>query len=88
MLSPKVRLSADSNRGKCLRLLALFLKINRYVVMLADFLTCYNFARPQKTSANPYSRTPAMAANLTDHVWSIEEIVELKVKNAKKGGVA
>lgn len=56
--------------------------------MLADFLTCYNFARPQKTSANPYPRTPAMAANLTDHVWSIEEIVELKVKNAKKGGVA
>jgi hypothetical protein len=25
----------------------------------------------------PYPRTPAMAAGLTDHVWSIKEIVRL-----------
>ena len=49
--------------------------------MLANFLTCYNFARPQKTSANPYPRTPAMAAGLTDHIWTIEEIVFWLVQN-------
>ena len=27
--------------------------------------------------ANPYPRTPAMAAGVSDHVWKIEEIVEL-----------
>ena len=27
--------------------------------------------------ANPYTRTPAMAANASDHVWKIEEIVAL-----------
>jgi hypothetical protein len=25
--------------------------------------------------ANPYPRTPARAAGVTDHVWKIEEIV-------------
>ncbi len=37
----------------------------------------YNFAQPHKSLANPYPRTPAMAAGVTDHVWSVEEIVEL-----------
>ncbi|MGC2192688.1 MAG: IS1 family transposase [Candidatus Dormiibacterota bacterium] len=35
----------------------------------------YNFARPHKSLANPYPRTPAMATGVTDHVWSVEEIV-------------
>ncbi|HXZ95315.1 MAG TPA: IS1 family transposase [Dehalococcoidia bacterium] len=37
----------------------------------------YNFCRVHKSLANPYPRTPAMAAGLTDHVWTIEEIVNL-----------
>ncbi|MGA7087706.1 MAG: IS1 family transposase, partial [Candidatus Dormiibacterota bacterium] len=37
----------------------------------------YNFARTHKSLANPYPRTPAMAAGVTDHVWSIEEVVSL-----------
>ncbi len=37
----------------------------------------YNFARPHKTLANPYPRTPAMAAGITNHIWTIEEIVSL-----------
>ena len=37
----------------------------------------YNFARPHKTLANPYTRTPAMAAGISDHIWAIEEIVKL-----------
>jgi len=38
----------------------------------------YNFARPHmslKTPTNPYPTTPAMAAGVSDHVWSIAEIV-------------
>jgi hypothetical protein len=37
----------------------------------------YNFARPHLSLANPYPRTPAMAAGVSDHVWKIEEIVAL-----------
>jgi hypothetical protein len=37
----------------------------------------YNFARPHKTPANPYPRTPAMAAGVADRVWKVEDIVAL-----------
>jgi IS1 family transposase len=37
----------------------------------------YNFARPHQTLANPYPRTPAMAAGVADHVWTLEEIAGL-----------
>jgi IS1 family transposase len=37
----------------------------------------YNFARPHKSLSTPYPTTPAMAAGITDHVWTVEEIVGL-----------
>ena len=37
----------------------------------------YNFCRPHTSLKNPYPRTPAMAAGVTDHVWKIEEIISL-----------
>jgi IS1 family transposase len=37
----------------------------------------YNFARPHSALADPYPRTPAMAAGVADHVWSLEEIAGL-----------
>lgn len=37
----------------------------------------YNFARPHQT----LKQTPAMAAGLTDHVWTLEEIVGLLGSN-------
>jgi len=37
----------------------------------------YNFCRAHKSLANPYPRTPAMAAGVTDHVWTVDEIVAL-----------
>ena len=37
----------------------------------------YNFARPHKTLSKPYPTTPAMAAGLADHVWTLREIAEL-----------
>lgn len=37
----------------------------------------YNFARPHAALKDPYPRTPAMAAGVADHVWSLEEIAGL-----------
>jgi IS1 family transposase len=37
----------------------------------------YNFARPHQALKERYPRTPAMAAGVTDHVWSLEEIAAL-----------
>src|SRR5262249_34470713 len=37
----------------------------------------YNFARPHKTLSKPYPTTPAMAAGVADHVWTLEEIAAL-----------
>ena len=36
-----------------------------------------NFGRPHKSLANPYPRTPAMAAGIADHIWTCEEIAAL-----------
>jgi len=52
-------------------------KVENLAAAVSLHFMYYNFARPHKTLANPYPRTPAMAAGITDHVWKIEEIVGL-----------
>lgn len=52
-------------------------KLENHVYALSLYFMHYNFARPHKTLAYPYPRTPAMAAGLTDYVWAIGEIVKL-----------
>ncbi len=52
-------------------------KIENLEYAVALHFMYYNFARPHKTLANPYPRTPAMASGLTNHIWTIEEIVRL-----------
>lgn len=37
----------------------------------------YNFARPHKSLSKPYPTTPAMAAGVADHVWTLTEIAGL-----------
>jgi IS1 family transposase len=37
----------------------------------------YNFARPHASLKERYPRTPAMAAGVADHLWSLEEIAAL-----------
>jgi hypothetical protein len=46
-------------------------KIQNHAAMVAIYAIHYNFARIHKT----LRITPSMAAGLTDHVWSLEEIV-------------
>jgi hypothetical protein len=48
-------------------------KVTHHAAMVAIFFTYYNFCRVHKT----LRVTPAMEAGLTDHVWAVEEIVEL-----------
>ncbi|HEY7831164.1 MAG TPA: IS1 family transposase [Solirubrobacteraceae bacterium] len=52
-------------------------KIENHAATVAIHFMHYNFARPHKTLANPYPRTPAMAAGVADHVWTAAEIIEL-----------
>jgi hypothetical protein len=52
-------------------------KLENHTLALALYFMYYNFARPHKTLANPYPRTPAMAADLTKHIWTVEEIIKL-----------
>jgi hypothetical protein len=37
----------------------------------------YNFARPHRSLKERYPRTPAMAAGVADHIWTLEEIAAL-----------
>ena len=48
-------------------------KIENHTAAVAIHLMHYNYARIHKT----LRVTPAMAANVSDHVWSLEEIVDL-----------
>ena len=52
-------------------------KLENHEYALALYFMHYNFARTHKTLSNPYATTPAMAAGVSDHVWTIEEIVRL-----------
>jgi IS1 family transposase len=52
-------------------------KLENHEYALALYFMYHNFARPHKTLANPCHRTPAMAAGITNHVWTVEEIVKL-----------
>jgi hypothetical protein len=51
-------------RGKSLR---------DHTAMQVLFLAWYNFARKHETLKGA---TPAMASRLTDHVWTIKELIE------------
>ena len=55
-------------------------KLENHVLALALYFMHYNFARPHKTSANLYPRTPAMASGIANHIWTVEEIVSLVSK--------
>jgi len=52
-------------------------KVENHAAAVALHFLYMNFARPHKALANPYPRTPAMAAGLADHVWTCEEIAGL-----------
>jgi IS1 family transposase len=52
-------------------------KLDNHMAAIALHFLHYNFARPHTTLADPYPRTPAMAAGIADHVWTMQEIAAL-----------
>jgi IS1 family transposase len=52
-------------------------KLDNHMAAIALHFLYYNYARPHKTLADPYPRTPAMAAAIADHVWTMHEIAAL-----------
>jgi len=54
-------------------------KLENHELAIALYFMHYNFVRPHKTLANPYPTTPAMAAGVSDHIWTTEEIVKLAI---------
>lgn len=52
-------------------------KVENHAAAIALHFFFYNFGRTHKSLANPYPRTPAMAAGIADHVWTCEEIAAL-----------
>jgi hypothetical protein len=52
-------------------------KIENHAAAVALHFQFYNFARPHKSLKNPYPRTPAMAAAVADHVWTLTDIARL-----------
>jgi len=52
-------------------------KLGNHILALALYFMHYNFVRPHKSLANPYPRTPAMAAGISTNIWGVEEIIRL-----------
>jgi IS1 family transposase len=52
-------------------------KVENHAAAIALHFMYINYARPHKSLANPYPRTPAMAAGVADHMWTLEEIAAL-----------
>jgi len=52
-------------------------KVEDHAAAIAIHYIYVNYGRTMKVLANPYPRTPAIAAGLADHVWSCEEIAAL-----------
>ena len=55
-------------------------KIENHSAAVALYMMFYNFGRKHKTLGT----TPAVKADITDHIWSVEEIVALLEKSEPK----
>lgn len=56
-------------------------KIENLAAAVALHYMVYNFARPHQSLKNPYPRTPAMAAGVADHIWTLREVAALLDSN-------
>ncbi len=52
-------------------------KLDNHMAAIALHFMPLQLRPPAQTLANPYPRTPAMAAGVTDHVWTLTEIAAL-----------
>jgi len=52
-------------------------RIESHAAAISLNMMWQNFGRPHKSLANPYPRTPAIAAGIADHIWTCEEVAAL-----------
>jgi hypothetical protein len=52
-------------------------KVEHHAAAVSLHFMYYNFGRVHQSLATPYPRTPAMAAGVADHAWTLEEIAGL-----------
>jgi IS1 family transposase len=52
-------------------------KLENHSAAVALHFMHYNFARTHNSLKNPYPRTPAIAAGVADHVWTLADIARL-----------
>jgi len=52
-------------------------KIENLAAAVSLHFMHYNFCRVHKSLSKPYPRTPAMAAGITDRIWTLEDLVSL-----------
>jgi hypothetical protein len=52
-------------------------KVENHAAAVALHFQFYNFARPHKSRWNSCPRTPAMAAGIEEHIWTLNEIAGL-----------
>jgi len=78
------------NRRLTRKTIAFSKKVTPLRAQMFIYQGCYNFVRPHRalklpladdnsTARNWQSRTPAMAAGLSDHIWSLRELMSLKI---------
>ena len=52
-------------------------KVENHMHAISLHFMWYNFCRPHKSLSTPYPQTPAMAAGVSDHIWTAEEVIGL-----------
>jgi len=52
-------------------------KLENHMHALSLYFMHYNYVRLHRSLRNPYNRTPAIVAGLTDRIWTVEEIIGL-----------
>lgn len=81
----RANLSMRMGMGRFTRLTNAFSKkAENHAHSVSLFFMFYNYCRPHQTltkTAKGIRTTPAMAAGITDHVWTVEEILELMDPN-------
>ncbi len=66
-------------------------KLQNHIHATALYFMYYNFCRPHQTltkQAKGVHRTPAMAAGLTDRVWTVTDLMMLLPSERYRAGVA
>lgn len=57
-------------------------KLDHHVAAIGLYLAHYNFCRAHESLGR--RETPAMALGLTDHAWTIDELIEACLANAPR----